>query len=90
MLGLSSEEVPLWEQSMINALSDGKLIICVMGKGDFTTTGHFILLTGYADVMFSLNDPNSKARSSQLWSYEVLSGQIRGMWAVGLPEKNEQ
>ncbi|MGN0670263.1 MAG: C39 family peptidase, partial [Oscillospiraceae bacterium] len=35
-LGLRSEELPLWEASMSNALAENKLIICAMGKGDFT------------------------------------------------------
>lgn len=86
-LGLSSEEVPLWEQSMADALYENKLIICAMGEGDFTSSGHFILLIGYEDGMFSVRDPNSKERSGRLWSYDELSGQIRGMWAVGAPEK---
>lgn len=82
-LGLSSEEVPLWEASMAAAFSENKLIVCAMGKGDFTSTGHFILLTGYEDGMFSVCDPNSVKRSERLWSYDELSGQIRGMWALG-------
>ncbi|MGN0650254.1 MAG: C39 family peptidase [Oscillospiraceae bacterium] len=85
MLGLTSEEVPLWENSMVSALTDHKLIICAMGKGDFTSTGHFILLTDYEDGLFSVRDPNSVIRSERLWSYDEISGQIRGMWAVGAP-----
>lgn len=84
-LGLCSEEVPLWEASMASALSENNLIICAMGKGDFTSTGHFILLSGYEDGMFSVRDPNSVIRSERLWSYDELSWQIRGMWAVGVP-----
>lgn len=81
-LGLNVQEVPLWEGSMAAAFSENKLIICAMGKGDFTSTGHFILLAGYEDGMFSVRDPNSAERSSRLWSYDELSAQIRGMWAV--------
>lgn len=84
-LGLSAEEVPLWEASMVSALSENKLIICAMGKGDFTSTGHFILLSGYEDGLFSVRDPNSAERSQRLWSYDELCGQIRGMWAIGVP-----
>lgn len=85
-LGLSSEEVPLWEASMAAALSENKLIICAMGKGDFTSTGHFILLAGYENGMFSVRDPNSTERSERLWSYDELCGQIKGMWAIGANE----
>ena len=83
-LGLKSEELPLWEGSMVNALAENKLIICAMGKGDFTSSGHFILICGYENGLFSVRDPNSKARSERLWSYETLSRQIDGMWAVGV------
>lgn len=83
-LGLRSEELPLWEASMVNALAENKLIICAMGKGDFTSSGHFILICGYENGLFSVRDPNSKARSERLWSYETLSTQIDGMWAVGV------
>lgn len=83
-LGLHSEELPLWEGSMVNALAENKLIICAMGKGDFTSSGHFILICGYENGLFSVLDPNSKARSERLWSYETLSRQIDGMWAVGV------
>lgn len=82
-LGLRSEELPLWEGSMVNALCENELIICAMGKGDFTSSGHFILICGYENGLFSVRDPNSKARSERLWSYETLSTQIDGMWAVG-------
>lgn len=81
-LGLHSEELPLWEGSMVNALAENKLIICAMGKGDFTSSGHFILICGCENGLFSVRDPNSKARSERLWSYETLSGQIDGMWVI--------
>ena len=32
---------------MKQALDDGKVIVCSMGPGDFTTEGHFILIRGY-------------------------------------------
>lgn len=83
-LGLRSEELPLWETSMANALAENKLIICAMGKGDFTSSGHFILICGYENALFSVRDPNSRARSERLWSYDTLSAQIDGMWAVGV------
>lgn len=83
-LGLRSEELPLWETSMANALAENKLIICAMGKGDFTSSGHFILICGYENCLFSVRDPNSRARSERLWSYDTLSAQIDGMWAVGV------
>ena len=52
-----------------------------MGPGDFTTTGHYIVMTGYVDGKISVNDPNSYENSEALWSYEQICGQIRNLWA---------
>lgn len=80
-LGLKATELPLDKNRMVRELEAGNPIICVMGPGDFTTTGHFIVLTGIKDGKFTVNDPNSAQRSRQFWSYEKISGQIRNIWA---------
>ena len=36
-------------QRILHALSQGKLVVAIMGKGHFTTTGHFIVLRGVQD-----------------------------------------
>lgn len=58
-LGLSVRELPLDESVMKNALQQGDSIILSVGEGDFTTKGHFIVVTGYADEGFKVNGPNS-------------------------------
>ncbi len=80
-LGLTAWEVPLSEERMAEALTNGNPIICTVRPGDFTTTGHFIVLYGYEDGRFYVNDPNSRKRSERTWSYEQLSPQIKAMWA---------
>ena len=52
-LGLVGEELPLDENRMKQALDDGKVIVCSMGPGDFTTEGHFILIRGYDAVSYT-------------------------------------
>ena len=81
-MGLHSEEIPLSEGSMKDKLDDGSVIICSVGPGDFTTEGHFILLRGYTEGGFLVNDPNSRERSEKVWPYQRLSGQIRNLWAI--------
>lgn len=66
---------------MMNELEEGHPIVCSMRKGDFTTTGHFILLVGVQDGKFIVHDPNSKERSKKLWDYETLEYQIRNLWS---------
>lgn len=79
-LGITGTMLGLDENAMINTLDNGYPIICSVGPGDFTSVGHFIVLTGYQDGEFTVNDPNSEIRSSKTWSFERLKGQIKNMW----------
>lgn len=85
-LGLNVTELPLDENRMKKNLELGHPIICIMGPGDFTTAGHYIVLRGVEDGKFVVNDPNSKSNSERLWSYEEIQGQIKNLWACQLPE----
>ena len=81
-LGLSAKELPLVKKKMTDALEEGSLIILALGKGDFTSSGHYILLTSWNGEAFTVNDPNSRLRSETLWTYEQLEGQIRNIWKI--------
>ncbi|MBO5177732.1 MAG: C39 family peptidase [Lachnospiraceae bacterium] len=85
-LGLDVTELPLDENRMKKNLELGNPIICIMGPGDFTVAGHFIVLRGLEDGKFIVNDPNSRKNSERLWSYEEISGQIKNLWACRVPE----
>jgi hypothetical protein len=82
--GISSRDLDLNEQKMKAALDEGHPIICSVRPGDFTDTGHYIVLTGYDEDGFRVNDPNSIVRSSQSWTYERLEGQIRNLWVFSV------
>lgn len=79
-LGLDVIEIPLDENRIRRNLEVGNPIICIMGPGDFTTTGHFIVMTEYVDGKIRINDPNSRERSEMLWDYEDIKGQIKNLW----------
>ena len=79
-LGLDITEIPLVEKRIIDNLEVGNPIICVMGPGDFTSTGHFIVITDYEDGKVKINDPNSKSRSEKLWELSDVMEQIRNLW----------
>ncbi|MBR6802015.1 MAG: C39 family peptidase [Eubacteriaceae bacterium] len=80
MLGINSEEVMLNERYIEENLKNGNPIIAIMAKGDFTTTGHFIVFTDYIDGKIKVNDPNSISRSEKLWEYDRIADQIRNLW----------
>ncbi len=81
-LGLKATELPLDENRMIRNLQAGNPIICIMGPGAFTTSGHFIALVGYEDGKFIVNDCNSHANSEKRWAYEEFYDQIGNLWAI--------
>ena len=78
--GIYGEEMGLDENGIFSALESGNPIICSMRPGDFTTTGHFIVLVGTEDARIRVNDPNSVKRSEKLWDYETLYPQINNLW----------
>lgn len=82
--GLVSEELPPTETAVTGALDEGRPIICSVRPGDFTTTGHFILLAGLEEEGLRVNDPNSPQNSDRLWTYDELEPQIRNLWAFSL------
>ena len=69
---------------MKQELSAGKILICAMRPGDFTAAGHFIVIYGYDESGFFINDPNCVARSVKSWSYDQIGGQIKQLWSFGI------
>ena len=81
-LGLTSEELPLDASLIIDRLSNGHPIIASMGPGDFTTSGHFIVLAGISsDGKIIVNDSDSLIRSHKTWELDTLIKQIKNLWA---------
>lgn len=79
--GVKGRTVGLSKTRIFAELEKGHPIICSMRPGDFTTLGHFVVLAGVRDGKIIVNDPNSRVRSSKLWDYEDLSGQIKNLWS---------
>lgn len=68
------------ESELKEALDDGSVIILSMGPGEFTAAGHFIVVYGYDENGFMVNDPNCVARSRRQWSFSELEQQIKNTW----------
>lgn len=82
ILGFDVTEIPLDKDRIVRNLEVDNPIICIMGPGDFTTTGHYIVMTGYENGLIRINDPNSIANSEKLWAYEDIKDQIRNLWVI--------
>ncbi|MBD5543394.1 MAG: hypothetical protein HDR01_03895 [Lachnospiraceae bacterium] len=81
--GIKATEPRMTERSIKAELDKGKVLICAMGQGDFTVSGHFIVIYGYGDSGFQINDPNCVARSRKEWTFEEIKDQVKKIWAYG-------
>jgi len=77
-------------QRILDALADGKLVVAIMGKGHFTSSGHFIVLRGVKDGQILVADPASYTRSGQTWDLTIIlneasknAGSGGPFWIIG-------
>ena len=87
--GISVDQPDASKWGMEQALDNGQVIICSMGPGDFTIGGHFIVVYGYDEEGFLLNDPNCVARSREHWTWEQLKDQIKHIWIFGKRDSSQ-
>lgn len=80
LYGVTVDQPDPSEEEMKAALDQGGILICSMGPGDFTAGGHFVVVYGYDQEGFLINDPNCVARSRQSWSYDRIDRQIKHLW----------
>ncbi|MEW9095392.1 MAG: C39 family peptidase [Clostridiaceae bacterium] len=79
--GLKGKELPLNENVIINTLKEGQPIIASMAPGTFTTSGHFIVLTGVdSNNKIIVNDSDSKIRSKQTWDIDIFMKETKNLW----------
>jgi hypothetical protein len=84
-LGLKVHEMSFSENSIRSTLEDGMPIICSVGPGDFTYTGHFIVLAGLNDDgSVRVCDPNSPTNSEKSWDIQDLLDQIKNLWGYSI------
>ena len=70
----------------LNALKKGNWIIAVMGKGHWTSAGHFILLYKYENGYVYINDPASTKADRIKNTWDLFSKQVRYMWIIDVPD----
>ncbi|MCD8300602.1 MAG: C39 family peptidase [Clostridiales bacterium] len=80
--GLTASYGTVSEEYILENLGESTPMICSMGPGDFTYTGHFIVLTGIdRNGKIIVNDPNSKINSKKHWEVSKLVPQIKSLWS---------
>lgn len=81
LYGIKFTELSSSEHSIKAALDKGSIVVCAMGRGYFTTSGHYIVIYGYDEDGFMVNDPNCIARSNERWTFGEIQYQIKNIWA---------
>lgn len=72
-------------QRIVDALSQGKLVVALMTKGHFTSSGHFIVLRGVRDGKILVADPSSYTRSQKAWDLSIILNEASRRAGAGGP-----
>ena len=72
-------------QRIVDALSEGKLVVALMTKGHFTSSGHFIVLRGVQDGKILVADPASYSRSQKAWDLSIILNEASRRAGAGGP-----
>ena len=73
-------------QRIVDALADGKLVVALMTKGHFTSSGHFIVLRGVtSDGQIMVADPSSYSRSEKTWDLSIILNEASKNAGAGGP-----
>ena len=82
--GRISEQISNQYTLIADALLNGAYIIAAMGPGDFTSTGHFIVIVGVNENNeLMILDPYRKSNSKS-YHYEDIASQIQNLWALSI------
>ncbi len=80
--GILGTEGTISADYILQNLSEETPMICSMKPGDFTSSGHFIVLAGmYSDGSIIVNDPNSSKNSAKHWDVDTLVSQMKAIWS---------
>lgn len=81
--GLTVTHPYISEDTIKAELDKHNILICSVRPGNFTSEGHFIVIYGYDENGFKINDPKCVYRSRLSWTYEQIKGDIKRIWSVG-------
>ncbi|WP_313525522.1 C39 family peptidase [Anaerotignum sp.] len=69
------------------AIERGDMVIACMGKGNWTSSGHYVLWYGLEAGKVLINDPWSNKPAQTKADYNLFKSQVKYYWIVKVPEK---
>lgn len=76
-----------YHEQMREELQKGNWLIACMGKGLWTSSGHYVVAFGYDNEMVFINDPASTKQNRACNSWDVFKSQVKYYWVVEVPEQ---
>lgn len=73
-------------KTALNQINAGNWVICCMGKGNWTSSGHFILWYGIDGDTVLIRDPNSTKAARVRSSLSLLRSQVKYYWSVNVQD----
>jgi hypothetical protein len=86
--GSSSTTATTSHAKALAAVKAGDWVICCMGKGNWTSSGHYILWYGVDGNNALINDPNSTKITRTNALITLLQSQVKYYWIVEVQDSN--
>ena len=74
-------------KTALDAIQNGNWVIAVMGKGNWTTSGHYVLWYGMEGNHVLINDPWSTKKAQTYADYSLFRNEVKYYWVITVPEK---
>lgn len=69
------------------AVDSGNLVIACMGKGNWTSSGHYVVVWKISGNVIYINDPASTKLARTQGSYSLFKSQVKYYWVINNPGK---
>jgi hypothetical protein len=66
----------------LEVLKEGGWLIACMGKGNWTTSGHYIVVYGYENGYVYISDPSSTRANRLKNTWELFRSEVKYYWAI--------
>lgn len=87
---LNKLEAAAYHEKALRAVQRGDMVICCMGSGLWTRSGHFILWWNVTGDMVHINDPASNRSDRELAPLERLQREVKYYFVCEKPEDLEE
>ncbi|MDY3927411.1 MAG: C39 family peptidase [Anaerotignum sp.] len=87
---LNKLEAAVYHEKALRAVQRGDMVICCMGPGLWTTSGHFILWWNVTGDMVHINDSASNRADRELAQLERLQREVKYYFVCEKPEATEE